>query len=336
MGKRRAKVQSTTDCTLPIVQDLKTVDDKYLDEDKEYEREVQELLRRYRALKEPLLQERLQVLTSSAEVDSEVAVSGTPGLRGFWPEALLHLPTTEDLVEEWDLPVLDYLRNVESAPLDSEKMEKGFRLTFSFVDNPYICNATIWKEYHTVETSPYNPQADVEIKVSPIEWKPGKDVTVVEVKKKKKQKAGGSAKPSKSKLEPRDSFFRGFFRSLKRGDPIPDDVNLGEAAMLCRGFSKEKAEEKMMGLLLENDLHIGRSVRDQLIPYAIRWYTGEAKRLEIRRLPRVRKRLQLRRRLRRNTKKKRRKKRRRKRRSKHCKCQIVRHKRRRGISPTFS
>jgi len=53
-------------------------------------------------------------------------------------------------------------------------------------------------------------------------------------------------------------------------------------------------------------------------------------------LSRVRKRLQLRRRLRRNTKKKRRKKRRRKRRSKHCKCQIVRHKRRRGISPTFS
>merc|ERR1719209_2598314 len=64
--------------------------------------------------------------------------------------------------------------------------------------------------------------------------------------------------------------------------------------------------------------------------------SDQAKRLEIRRLPRVRKRLQLRRRLRRNTKKKRRKKRRRKRRSKHCKCQIVRHKRRRGISPTFS
>merc|ERR1719239_1110815 len=49
--------------------------------------------------------------------------------------------------------------------------------------------------------------------------------------------------------------------------------------------------------------------------------SDQAKRLEIRRHPRVRKRLQLRRRLRR---------------SKHCKCQIVRHKRRRGISPTFS
>lgn len=275
MGKRNAKAKSSTDCQLPIVQDLKIVDDKYLDEEQKYEREVQELLRRYQALKEPLYQERLQVLTNSPEVDGVVASCGTPGLRGFWPEALLHLPTLEDLIEQWDLPVLDYLRNIESAPLDPDNMGNGFRLTFSFVDNPYISNETLWKEYHTIETSPYNPQVDVEIRASPIEWKPGQDVTVEEVKKKKK--AGSSAKPSKTKLEPRDSFFRGFFRSMKRGDPIPDDVNLEEAAALCGGCSKEKAEERMMGLLLENDIQIGRSVRDQLIPYAIRWYTGEAR-----------------------------------------------------------
>merc|ERR1712060_742223 len=35
-------------------------------------------------------------------------------------------------------------------------------------------------------------------------------------------------------------------------------------------------DEEMMGLLMENDHEIGVSIGERLIPFAVRWYTGEA------------------------------------------------------------
>merc|ERR1712050_123047 len=67
-----------------------------------------------------------------------------------------------------------------------------------------------------------------------------------------------------------------FFRHLKPDMPIPDDVNLEEARQQLGDDSDEEDEEEMLGLLMENDCEIGCSVRDQLIPFAVRWFTGEA------------------------------------------------------------
>jgi nucleosome assembly protein 1-like 1 len=155
-------------------------------------------------------------------------------------------------------------------------LHKGFKLSFHFVENPFFTNTEVWKEYHTEESSPYTGEIDTtEIKVCEIEWKPGKNVTVEKVQKKTK---GGGAKKAKQKAkekeEPRDSFFRGFFRHLKPDMPIPDDVNLDEARNLCD--DSEEEDEDMLGLLMENDYEIGCAVRDQLVPFAVRWYTGEA------------------------------------------------------------
>eukprot|EP00439_Symbiodinium_sp_Y106_P043980 s1820_g5.t1 len=275
------------------------------------------------APEDPPIIKETQILTNVAAADGEeVKASGTPALRGFWKEAMKHLPALEEHIEEWDEPVLDYCKDITKAWLDEadplykaevqgglvalamtasnlQDISKGFKLIFHFVENPYFMNAELWKdeelEYHVEEASPYTGEVSAkEIKAAEIDWIAGKNVTVEKVTKKVK---GGGAKKAKQKgkdltkramqakppmgltvwqekEEPRDSFFRGFFRNLKEGMPIPDDVNLEDARGLMDDDDDD--DDQMMELLLENDYEIGCCVRDQLIPFAVRWYTGEA------------------------------------------------------------
>jgi len=259
----------------PIVKELKAIDDKYLEIEREYERELSELDRKFDERRMPLLEERHKVLTDTAGAETSAPKCGTPSLKGFWLQAMKNLPALEDQIEEWDEPVLEYLSDIKRTNLDPSDSQKGFRITFDFVENPYFANDVLWKEYYTKESSPYTGEIDTtEIKVSAIDWKPGKNVTVETLKKKVK---GGGAKKAKQKAketaEPRDSFFRNFFRHLKPDMPVPDDVNIGEHQL----EESDEEDEDMMELLMEHDYDIGVSIRDSLIPFAVRWYTGEAR-----------------------------------------------------------
>lgn len=261
-----------------VVKDLKELDDKYLAIERQYEKELQELQKKYNERQAPLLKERSNLLTDQAATQNEEdKACGTPALKGFWLQAMKNLPALEDQIEEWDEEVLEYCSDITKDYLDSNDLDKGFKLFFHFAPNPFFTNDVLWKEYHTEESSPYTGEIDTtEIKACEIDWKPGKNVTVETVKKKVR---GGGAKKAKQKgkekEEPRDSFFRVFFRNLKPDMPIPDDVNLEEMRALCDDEDEED-EEGLVDLLMENDYEIGCAVREQLIPYAVRWYTGEA------------------------------------------------------------
>lgn len=255
----------------PIIKELKVIDDKYLELQKEFEKKANELQLKYEALQAPLLTQRTEVLTKA---DGE-SKSGTPACPSFWLEALKHHPATEDEIQDWDCPVLEHLVDIKKLFLDEADIEKGFRLEFHFSENEFFTDKVLWKEFHVENASPYTGEIEVkEIKCSKVDWKPGKDVTVETIKKKTK---GGGAKKQKQKgketQEPRDSFFRNVFRNLKAGDPVPDDVNDEEARQM---MDDEDDDDEMMNMLMENDHEIGMAIRDQLIPFAVRWYTGEA------------------------------------------------------------
>merc|ERR1711865_604867 len=81
------------------------------------------------------------------------------------------------------------------------------------------------------------------------------------------------AKQKKEKEEPRDSIFRHFFRTLKPDMPVPDDVNLEDVGGMC---DEDDDDEGIMEMLMDNDHEVGMALRDQIIPFAVRWYTGEA------------------------------------------------------------
>lgn len=257
----------------PLVVELKKLDDEYLKLQREYDSQAKALARKYTEKQQPLLSQREKVLVG--EVTGEDSKTGTPALKGFWCKALQNHPALEDQIEEYDEPVLEYLRDVIKVDLDPDDQDKGFRLKFHFAENPYFTNAVLSKEYHTKEGSPYTGEIDVtEIRGCTVEWKDGKDVTVEMVKKKVKGGGAKKAKQAKEKEEPRSSFFRSFFRTLKEGGRLPDDVDPEELSMMCG--EEDVDEEQLVELLMENDHEVGSAIRDNIIPFAVRWYTGEA------------------------------------------------------------
>merc|ERR1712146_271168 len=89
--------------------------------------------------------------------------------------------------------------------------------------------------------------------------------------KKAKQKA-------KAKEEPRDSIFRHLFRSLKVGDSLPPEL----ADMMGRGGDDDDDDDMpdddkiQLMMILEQGHELLREVEQAIVPYAVRYYTGEA------------------------------------------------------------
>eukprot|EP00927_Polykrikos_kofoidii_P057617 TRINITY_DN51779_c0_g1_i1.p1 TRINITY_DN51779_c0_g1~~TRINITY_DN51779_c0_g1_i1.p1 ORF type:complete len:330 (-),score=79.45 TRINITY_DN51779_c0_g1_i1:61-1050(-) len=260
----------------PVVKELKSYEDQYLELERQYEAEVHAIQMEYEAKQKPFLDERTQRLAAAGNKES-VEDSGTPALPGFWTQALKNHPSFEDMIQEWDEPVLAYLRDITCKQLTSETPYKdGFKLLFDFAPNPYFEPNQVTKEYHFKEGCPYRGEVKVsEIKCTEIEWKSGKDVTVEKVQKKVK---GGGAKKNKQKKEkdtPRDSFFRKFFRNLKSEEPLPEDL----MQILLQGAEIEDLDDEDMDIgdeFMSNDSELASALKDQVIPFAIRWYTGEA------------------------------------------------------------
>jgi len=177
-----AKEEEEKEEDLPLVKELKVLDDKYLELERQYEKEIQVLQKKYTDMQKPILEERTKVLTTNPP---DGPVTGTPALTGFWATAMKNHPAFESVIEDWDEPVLAYIREITKSNIDENDSNKGFKLTFQFTENPYFTNEILEKEYHLEESSPYTQECDVTlIKASEINWKDGKDVTIEKVAKK--------------------------------------------------------------------------------------------------------------------------------------------------------
>mmetsp|Transcript_2987 Transcript_2987/g.7640 ORF Transcript_2987/g.7640 Transcript_2987/m.7640 type:complete len:343 (+) Transcript_2987:62-1090(+) len=251
-----------------VVKDLKELDDKYLEIEKEFEKEVAALQKKFYERQLPLLKQRTEALQG----DAGNAASGTPALNSFWLTAMKNHPHLQEIIESYDEPVLEYLKDITRTLLDDSNPNAGFKLHFHFAENPFFKNQELWKEFQLEDPDPYTQEVTVkEIKASTIDWEQGKNVTVEKTTKKVK---GGGAKKAKQKgkekEEARPSFFRSMFRDLKQGmTEIPEDPVLEDC-------DEDDDIEEMLEYIMDSDHDIAMSIRTQLIPYAVRWYTGEA------------------------------------------------------------
>ena len=150
------------------------------------------------------------------------------------------------------------MQEVAWEPLVEEGKE-GFKLKFFFEENPYFDNEVLEKTYVMKAD-----EDDVleEAVGTEIAWKKGKNVTV-KVMKKKVKKKGKESGPPITKTVKEDSFFNFF-------DP-PDVAALEE-------LDEDEDEEAIEQLqdLIEEDYEMGCCFKDEIIPHAVRWYTGEA------------------------------------------------------------
>jgi len=273
--KEEPKVEVTADAEeedTPVIKQLKAIDDKYCAAEVELEKEIEKLRVKYTARQTPLLAERRVVLNDASNAESDAKELGTPGCPDFWLTALSNANELEEVLQECDSAVLRYLDDIQRSYPVPETPQKALRLEFTFKENPFFTNTVLFAEatfdYDPETYKPYKECQCIEVKSSVIDWKAGKNVTV----EKRKDAGGkkGKKKPAKTVEEPVPSFFRIVFNSLKADEPLPE----GLACVYQDG--EDDDEEDMSEMHLLNMSELLSFMSDQLLPYAVRYYTGEA------------------------------------------------------------
>jgi nucleosome assembly protein 1-like 1 len=245
---------------------INEIRDKYMEEHKAIEK-------KYEALYEPYFAKRLQIISGQREpTDEEVSKgqgedfkeaedanqkdSGESGISEFWLLAMNNHDGVSEIIEERDEECLKSLTNITAKCFDDP--DKGFTIEFHFAENEFFTNTLLTKTYHLVDEDEIVLD---KAEGCEIDWKPGKNLTVI-MKKKKQRAKGGKQTRTVTKEEPCESFFN-FFKPPQ----IPEDMD-------------DDDDDEDMGAtleeLVEQDYEIGCMIKDQIVPKAVCWYTGEA------------------------------------------------------------
>ncbi|CAG9572731.1 putative nucleosome assembly protein [Leishmania major strain Friedlin] len=237
---------------------------------KAYKAKEMDILRRYDALFEPLLQRRKEIVTGAAVSDEEVK-KGMPeehvnvisvevdetdeaakaadafGLEGFWLRVLRHHAVIDSTIEPHDEDVLKHLVDIRSSVAEGEY--GSFQVIFTFSPNDFFEEETI-----TATVSIKDDKS--ELTVSPITWKPGKNVMIHTVTKKQRAKRTGQVRTTTRDV-PQLSFFWLF---KKKTEAVGDDD--------AEKDGEEDDEEQRISML--------EVLHTCIVPNAVRYYTGEA------------------------------------------------------------
>jgi len=201
-------------------------------------------------------QEELQRIENNAPVEQGNYSKGVPG---FWYN-VLNMTQVADIIQDYDVPIIkEYLEDITT---EIHTNPPGFSLLFHFAENPYFSNNILKKYYqlqmevpHADGANPFHYEGPIIVKCqgTVIDWHPGKNVTVKVIKKapKKGQQTG---KPV-TKTVSCDSFFNFFTPKITEESPDMDS----------------EYEEQ-----LHHDFELGQIIRDEIVPRAVLYFTGEA------------------------------------------------------------
>ena len=255
---------------------LRVLQDKRETLMKEYAKERSELEKKYRSLQRPMFEERKKIVTGevepelSPEDEATVLSSGADaeevpkGIPDFWLSALGRNDAFEQYLEEQDIEALKSLVDVRCE--DFEDLT-GFKLEFEFSENSFFKNSVLTKTYHVPNLVDANGQPELEkIEGCTIDWiDPKNNLVTKEERKKQKSRRGKNAGQTRivSKAVPQASFFN-FFSSIKL--PTDDDDDDDD----------EETEHDDLRDRIDNDVELAFALRQQIIPSALLWFTGEA------------------------------------------------------------
>jgi len=289
------------------VDELIKLDNKYRNIENEYWKEWALLQKKYEDRQKPLLIGRKEVIAAQrkkvvSELSAAKAKSKGEVGSGFWLSVLENHPIFSEEIQEWDKMTLSLLTDVRVESLEKENLQAGFKIIFEFdhaVKSPGwellpFTNKELTRVFETKLENEFLTELSVkEIRMEEeIAWKPGQDLTV-EIKKipinkgpkgKKTGGGGGGAGKMKTQRTDRASFFRMFFRTLSMEDP--DSMkDLLDKSLQEMGFDAEDADdedelqqayEDALEKVSDDAYEMGLCLRDNIIPFAVRWYTGQA------------------------------------------------------------
>lgn len=238
------------------LEELKQVQSELDDVKKQYEEELRKLNEKFAKIREPLYNKRHQIITKKDETDPNKFI----GIPNFWQHVIENSEIYEDMFQKHDRDSLKYLDDIRVIEFN-EGDKSGFHIDFHYRENPYFENSVLRKTYFRTKSD----LVDITSQGTEIKWKEGKNLTV-SVRMKKQRHKGGKLTRKVRVEEPCDSFYN-FFKNLEppQGDEAEGDDDL--QAELEAEFQD----------LCEMDVDIGQIIAENIVPNAIKYYTGELK-----------------------------------------------------------
>mmetsp|Transcript_22803 Transcript_22803/g.32639 ORF Transcript_22803/g.32639 Transcript_22803/m.32639 type:complete len:321 (-) Transcript_22803:67-1029(-) len=257
------------------VEKLKELNEKRDGIMEEYLKDRAALEQRYQMLRNPLYEERAEIIAGkhdekiaadrpttqndNSENEEEETEQRAKGIPQFWICAMSHNETIGEYLAEEDVDCLEHLKDIRS--IDHED-GKGFTLEFYFdaPNNPFFTNPLLTKQYNVPNLLIADEPILKKVIGCEIDWKSGRSLVYREVTKKQRGKGKNVGQVrTVRKQERKDSFFH-FFDPPKM--PSMDEMDEEEADRLEEAF--------------DQDYEVAQAFRECIIPKAVLWFTGEA------------------------------------------------------------
>ena len=243
---------------------LKDVQDEVDAIDQEYREERLILEQKYREKKSPYFVKRTDYILGKCDLEGEpnAASESDEGpaegdtIPMFWLKAMMNHDVLQDAIQEADFGALACLQDITVAY--NENMD-GYALHFHFCENEWFENETLMKKYHGLDLIMGEEADEQEIESSQIQWKEGKNLLVKSKKVKQRSKGGKN---------------KGEVRYVQRDVPVPSFFYYFSDPV--EPLDDEDEEDTRPQFDYDQDFEIGESVRLNIIPNAINWFTGEA------------------------------------------------------------
>lgn len=297
IGQQTGYVDSLPKQVKNRVNGLKSIQQKQMKLEAEFQKELLDLERRYFKKYEPLYERRSKIINGSTEPTLEEIEEGealdeeegikqveeikeegeeegeeeeeqVKGIPNFWLTALENLTPVSETITDRDSEVLEYLKNIKMEYLETP----GFKLIFEFDSNPFFDNESLTKTYHYQAELGYSgdfvyDHADGTI----INWKSKEQNVTINIERRKQRNKTTKQTRTIEKLTPTESFFNFFDPpkppKVKEEDEEEEDDDDEE---------EEEDDEDDLAARLELDYQLGEEIKDRLIPRAIDWFTGDA------------------------------------------------------------
>ncbi|UJR21246.1 hypothetical protein I4U23_024341 [Adineta vaga] len=238
----------------------------------EFHRQLQQLQYTYNPQFEQILEQRRQIidgLHESSHLES-VSTENTSnnlinrGIPNFWLTILKNLDSYDYSIQSRDETCLKYLRDIRCHLNPPTFQTTSFRLDFHFSPiNPFFTETILTKSYsirfQCDDSYPYRSYDGPEIdhcQGCTITWNPNHNLTLRKRNKRQQNKISGEIRLIQVEESIR-SFFHFFSPPI-----IPEN-----------GIHEMNDEDQ---ILLEADFEFGLLLKQQILPKAVLYYTGEA------------------------------------------------------------
>ncbi|KMZ59724.1 Nucleosome assembly protein 1.2 [Zostera marina] len=250
---------------------LKEIQNRHDDLKIDFQNDLQLLKEKYNKMYQPLYKKRSEIVNGFVEVDgiTKTESSADVGIPDFWLTALTSNEIISWEINDNDKEALKYLKDIKWQNLGDDK--RGFKLEFYFDVNPFFSNSILTKTYYVSE----DEDEDVLEKATGtvIDWYPGKNL--LEIKEgsdygKEEEEAEVDAEKEDIEFSHYHSFFK-FFSPMDEEEEEEDEVE--------DEVEDEEDDDSAVSDLqnsIEHDFEIGYIIKENIIPQAVAWYTGEA------------------------------------------------------------